>query len=98
MTNHIAMPKTNPPTKQSPSMKYHGNASSLRDTCSKIMPKIPIGSPQASTPHNNTKRQMPPCLILSHLANLNCRVSLIRLTKKVSDGDEPPLTLQLTLN
>src|ERR1041385_9127406 len=82
-TNHVASPQTNPPAKKSPSMKYHGNASSLRDTCSKIMPIMPMVSPQPSTPRNNTKRQMPPCLVLSHLANFNCRLSLIRSTSYV---------------
>jgi hypothetical protein len=37
-------------------------------------------------PRKNTKRQMPPCLILSHLASLKCRMSLIRLTFVLRQG------------
>jgi len=67
-------------------MKYHGNASSSCNMCSKMCLRIikimPIISPQPSTPRTSTKCQMPRCLILSHLAILNCRASLIRLTCK----------------
>ena len=60
----------------------------MRDTSSKMMPITPMARPQPNTPRNNTKRQIPPCLILSHLANLNCRMSLIRLTTQAHP--QPP--------